>query len=167
MYAPLDLRLVISLSTVPDPSCAPFAQVLIESKNAGAVFQRNGCDERVNCAECYTFSSSSAVNRGRAAVGVKSLGSSMSHCARKRSITPASRFKTLQDLGDNDSSQSERLTLLNHPPQLSPSTSRRRTRERWTRERRTKKIDPDRAVDQDHTRFLREVFRSPCQMPLP
>jgi hypothetical protein len=98
-------------------------KVPIERKNAGAVFQRNGCDERVNCAGHDTFSSPSAVDRGRAPVGVKSRRFQEIPLCQETLNRDGIPPQTLQNLSDYDPSQSERLTLLNHPPQFSPSTS--------------------------------------------
>lgn len=65
--------------------------------------------------------------------------------------------ESLQNFGDDDSRGGKRLRLGDHPVQFSASTTGRGAEE----------IDPDRAIHQDQTRFLREPFKSPFQIPLP
>jgi len=65
--------------------------------------------------------------------------------------------EALQNFGDHDAGEGERLVCNNHATQL--STCRTRTG--------TKEINPNGAIDEDQTRFLRAALRLPDQIPLP
>src|SRR6266436_4826053 len=65
--------------------------------------------------------------------------------------------QALQDFGDDDSGDCERLGVGNHAAEFIAGAA-------WEG---TEKIDPDRTVDQNQTRSLRVAFKSPFQIPLP
>ena len=65
--------------------------------------------------------------------------------------------ETLQNFGDDDASESDRLVFGNHATQFSTCRTRAGTEE----------INPNGAIDENQTRFLRAALSLPDHMPLP
>lgn len=132
-------------------------EVLVEREDTRVMFESNGCDQGIYRGERNAFSARGPVDRGRFPIGCESPGLEQIPL-RQKLLNPAGiPGEALQDLGYDHSSKYERFAVGNKPPEFRTPVPGRRTKE----------VHPDRAIDQNQLRFLREALRSPRQIPVP
>lgn len=132
-------------------------EILVERKNACAMFKCSGGNQCIDRGERNAFRAGCPIDRGRFPIGCEPCR--LEHVPlRQKLLNPTGiPSETLQDLGNYDSSKREGFTLVNHAPEFRARAPGRRAKE----------VHPDGAIDEDQSRFLRDAFRSPFQIPAP
>lgn len=132
-------------------------EILVQSKDAGAMLERNGRDESIYGCQTNSFGAPQAENRSGFAVGLEASG--LKHLPLRKIMFYLADVprETLKNLGDHYSGERKRLGVADHAPEFSACAARRGTQE----------IDPHRAIHQNQLRFLRMAFKSPFQIPVP
>jgi hypothetical protein len=132
-------------------------EVFVEGEDGGAVIHGDGGNQSVYRGQTDALGTSETKDDGRVAIRGKPLRLENVPHGKVALDFGDPTGQALQDLGYDYSCNRERLGIGYHAAEFFAGATGA-----WA-----EKIDPNGAIDQNQTRFLRAAFKSPFQIPLP